>query len=93
MLPTLPDDFSISFELTPGKQTVKGGASIVHFTQGANKNVGGRVPAVFFYPGSRRLHVIDGHKQNANDECPIKQPLAPGVKTHIRIELSRVKVK
>ena len=94
VLPILSTDCSISFELTPGTQTVSDWSNIIHFSTGTNNdNHGSRVPGVWFYPDSWHLLVIDGHPQNYNDECPITQPLAAGVKTHIRIERSRVDVK
>ena len=37
------------------------------------------MPGVWFYPGTRRLHVIDGHGAvgSGNDECVIMDELLP----------------
>jgi hypothetical protein len=46
-----------------------------------NGTNGDRVPAVYFYPGKRQLHVIDGHGavDGGNDECVIEDELQPGI--------------
>ena len=95
LLPSLPVDYSVSLTIKPGKSKRKSWSSIVHFSA-TNQNyghLGDRVPGIWFYPNSRRLHIIDGHASDANDECPITTELKPGVETQVRVEFSRVSVK
>ena len=40
---------------------------------------------VWFYPNTHRLHIIDGHGANSNNECPIAEELPVGVATRVRI--------
>ena len=56
--------------------------NIVHFTATDHDmgNQGDRIPGVWFYPSTRRLHIIDGHGANANDECAILDELPAGVR-------------
>ena len=53
---------------------------------------GDRVPAVWFYPGSRQLHIIDGQPSNGNDECVIPEALTPGRTYHIDIHVGPTSV-
>ena len=84
----LPPDYKVQFEFTPEGEVVKSWSSIVHFSATGNNccNYGDRVPAVWFYPGSRRLHVIDGHGPIGNDECAITEELEVGTKYTVTIE-------
>jgi hypothetical protein len=63
-------DYTISFELTPDNTINEAWTSILHFTAtGSNCcEYGDRVPAVYFYPGLRRFHIIDGQPSVGNDE-------------------------
>ena len=80
--------FKVQFEFTPEGEVVKSWSSIVHFSATGNNccSYGDRVPAVWFYPGSRRLHVIDGHGPIGNDECAITEELEVGTKYTVTIE-------
>ncbi len=44
---------------------------------------------VWFYPGTRRLHIIDGHgaDDGGNDECAIEDELVPGTSYNIRVSM------
>jgi hypothetical protein len=88
---SLPLDYQVSFDITPGNTVVTDWSSIVHFsaTGGNCCDYGDRVPAVYFYPGKRQLHVIDGHGavDGGNDECVIEDELQPGISYTIRIDV------
>lgn len=88
---SLPLDYSVQFDITPGPTVVDQWSSIVHFsaTGGDCCNYGDRVPAVFFYPGKRQLHIIDGHGANGggNDECVIDEELLPAQKYTVQIDV------
>lgn len=86
----LPLAYTISFDLNPDGDIVEPWSSIVHFSAtGSNCcEYGDRVPAVWFYPGLRRLHIIDGQPSVGNDECVIEEELAQGVNVHIVIAVT-----
>ena len=86
----LPLDYTISFNLRPSGQTNEAWSNIIHFTAtGSNCcEYGDRVPAVWFYPGALRLHIIDGQPSNGNDECEIPEPLVPERNYHVEIKVS-----
>ena len=87
----LTKDYKVQFDITPGATKVKQWANIIHFTATGDNccKYGDRVPAVWFYPGTRKLHVIDGHgaDKGGNDECSPKKELEVGKKYTIRIEM------
>ena len=65
---TIPLDYEIGLDITPTYKIEKGWASILHFTA-TNTNCcayGSRIPGVWFWPGTRRLLVVDGHTSNGN---------------------------
>ena len=80
-------DYTVSFTLTPEYDTVESWSSIVHFTATGNDccSYGDRAPAVWFYPGQHRLHIIDGQPSVGNDECVIRDELQPNRPYAIRI--------
>merc|ERR1712127_876999 len=84
----LPTDFSVSFGLTPTKK-INGWANIIHFsaTGGNCCSYGDRIPAIWFYSGSTRFHMIDGHAKVGNDECPITDQLPLNKWTSVKIEM------
>lgn len=88
----LPLDYTVSFDLQPNSVNAinEVWSNIIHFTAtGSNCcEYGDRVPAVWFYPGSLRLHIIDGQPSNGNDECVIQDELQPGRTYHIEIKVS-----
>jgi hypothetical protein len=111
MIDVLPDYYTFQFDLTPGPNIRKGWGSIVHLTSTNHDccNYGDRIPGIWFYPGSRRLYVIDGHAgpsinsngQNrksgdhhgGDDECPIKTPLPVGRTVQVRIDMSKTFIR
>merc|ERR1712127_334927 len=84
----LPTDFTLSFGLTPAKK-INGWANILHVTgTGGNcSSYGDRIPAIWFYSGSTRFYMIDGHAKNGDDQCPITQQLPLNKWTSVKIEM------
>ena len=76
----LPTDYSVAFDFTPGFETVETWSNILHFTATGDNccEYGDRIPAVWFHPGTRKLHVRDGQPSNGNDGCDPIDPLLPG---------------
>merc|ERR1719174_3664993 len=67
----------------------KSWSNIIHFTA-TGKNccgVGDRVPGVWFWPGTFKLHVRDGDKSNGNDGCDPSEALKPLSLSRVRIQL------
>jgi hypothetical protein len=56
---------------------IGGWSNIVHFTDKHNRNYGhhgSRIPAIWMYSNSARMHVRNGRPQNVNDGCdPVEQ--------------------
>ena len=64
----LPLDYEIGLDITPGPNIIGDWSSIVHFTA-TNTNCcdyGSRIPGVWFWPGTRKILVVDGHGANGN---------------------------
>jgi hypothetical protein len=64
--------------------------NLIHFTADGTDygHPGSRVPSVFFYPGSTRIHTVDGGNTDNitfNDYCDNPNPLPIGVPTAVRI--------
>lgn len=87
---TLPLDYQVKFTITPGPTVVSDWSSIVHFSATGNNccDYGDRVPGVWFYPGKRQLHIIDGHGKvgSGNDECVIEDELVAGRPYNVQID-------
>eukprot|EP01045_Picozoa_sp_COSAG04_P009544 COSAG04_NODE_556_length_12658_cov_3.469862_5_plen_293_part_01 len=64
----LPLDYEIGLDITPGPNIVGPWSSIVHFTATNTDccDYGSRVPGVWFWPGTRKILVVDGHGANGN---------------------------
>ena len=64
----IPLDYEIGLDITPNNKIEKGWSNIVHFTATGTDccAYGSRIPGVWFWPGTRRLHVVDGHTANGN---------------------------
>ena len=100
----LPVFYTFSFDLTPGPRITKGWSNIVHLTSTNHDccNYGDRIPSIWFYPGSRRLHIIDGHggpkvggngpgaatTTGGNDECPVPTQLQSGRTVKLRVDMA-----
>ena len=61
-------------------------ASIFHFSATGNNccSYGDRIPGVWFYPGTRRLHIRDGSNSEGNAGCDQAEGELPaGVTTEV----------
>ena len=65
---TIPLDYTIGLYITPGPNIQSEWASIVHFTATDTNccDYGSRIPGVWFWPGTRKILVVDGHGANGN---------------------------
>ena len=61
----------------------------MHFTATGNDccDYGDRVPGVWFHPGTRNLHIRDGHGGDGNAGCDPQEELLVGVTTTVRVEM------
>ena len=50
-------------------------------------NYGDRIPGVWFYPGSHRLHIVHGHRDSGNDDCSPEEELPANRNTHVQIDI------
>ena len=64
----IPLDYEIGLDITPNSKLENGWGSIVHFTAtgGDCCGYGSRIPGVWFWPGTRKLMVVDGHTANGD---------------------------
>ena len=64
----IPLDYEIGLDITPNDKIGTRYGSIVHFTAtGTNCcEYGSRIPGLWFYPNTRKLHVVAGHSMNGN---------------------------
>merc|ERR1711957_1011138 len=70
-------NFSMTFKIKPSARSINNYSNIIHFTAN-NQNyssIGSRVPAVWFYSKSTRMHVRMGRPGKANDGCGPKEQL------------------
>lgn len=86
---SLPLDYTVSFTITPTFQTQPDWASIIHFTATGNNccSYGDRAPAVWFHPGTRQLHIVDGQPSEGNANCNPSDELPPNVPTTVTIDI------
>ena len=68
MLVNVPLEYEIGFAIAPGPATEDNWAAIVRFTATNTDccEYGSRIPGVWFWPGARKLLVVDGHPDNGN---------------------------
>jgi hypothetical protein len=88
-------NFEVSFVVTP-HGTVSGWSNIIHFTQ-TGKNCcdeGDRMPAVWFYSSTTKLHIRSGRQGGGNDGCdPTDQlPIGQATKVDIRVQGGKMQV-
>merc|ERR1712222_288854 len=64
----IPLDYEVGLDITPNNKIEKNWANIVHFTATGKDccGYGSRIPGVWFWPGTRKLLVVDGHTANGN---------------------------
>ena len=91
---SVPADYTIGFEIVPEVEAVASWGSILHLTATGNNccNYGDRIPAVWFHPGSHRLHVRDGHGSDGNAGCDPPDELPARQATVVRIEMRPLSV-
>ena len=74
---------------TPG--TVSGWANIIHVTKGGNHGtIGDRMPAIWFRPGTRRLHICTALGTNPNYCVDGTSDIPASVFTNINIQQNRL---
>ena len=81
----LPTDYTVAFDITPNGRA-GGWRNIIHVTAtGGNCcSYGDRIPGVWFYPGTRRLHIRDGSNSEGNAGCDQAEGELPaGVTTEV----------
>ena len=85
----IPLDYDLGFVLTPGETTNEGWANIIHVTATGNNccDYGDRIPGIWFYPNTRRLHIRDGSTDDGNNGCDPEVELAADVPSAVRIEI------
>lgn len=66
---TTHKNYKLQFIIMPLAK-ISGWSNVLHFTA-TNKNggVGGRIPAIFFFSGTTRMHVKQGRPGHPNDGC------------------------
>eukprot|EP01045_Picozoa_sp_COSAG04_P012722 COSAG04_NODE_868_length_9754_cov_10.610254_6_plen_1356_part_00 len=85
----LPMDFALEFTLTPSDPNVGEWANILHFTIGGNCcSYGQRIPGIWFYGNTRRLHIRDGHGANGNEGCDPAEELPADEATRVRVVMT-----
>lgn len=94
MCPRASPGISLALNYEVGFTVIPHGASpgwhnLIHFNADGTDygHPGSRVPGVWFYPNSTRMHTVDGGDTNANynDYCDRPQQLPIGVPTAVRI--------
>merc|ERR1719486_1358699 len=78
-------NFKLEFSIKPhGK--VHGWNNVLHFSAGTGSN-GSRIPAIWFYSGTTRMHVRMGRHHNGNDGCDPGRQLPLHTWTRVTVEL------
>lgn len=82
----VPQDFEIDFVVTP-RGIVADWSNIIHYTStGASCcNFGDRAPAVWFWPGSTRIHAVFGSKVDGNWNVNPEELLPINVSTRVTL--------
>lgn len=90
-------DARIQFDLTPDPGVSESWGSIFHFTATGNNccDYGDRVPAVWFYPASHRLHIVHGGGTDGdgNNDCSPEEELPARQVTTVRIDVRQTHVE
>lgn len=97
----LPAAYSIEIEVLPGPTTVAEWSNLIHFTMSTSdsENYGSRVPALWFWPGSTKLLVVNGRGANGNSNSAMwgcfdeMLTLQPGQLSKIRVTVTPANVQ
>jgi len=83
----VPQNFSLSFDLTP-TGIVSSSSSIIHYSgDGSNSGPSGRIPAIWFAPGTTKLLVRVATSNDANEGITSSVRSLPlKAKTSVRVE-------
>ena len=96
-------NYEIGFDINL-QGTLPGWGSIIHATAtgGNYGQYGDRIPGVWVYPNTTKLHIVAGHGgegdgtvgyQSFNDECPITEQLEMGGTTRVKIVMKSTQVR
>merc|ERR1719420_2678957 len=89
----LPLDYAVEFDIKP-TAAAGGWANIIHFTTDSNCCAyGQRIPGVWFYGGTTRLHIRDGRGSNGNDGCDPAEQLPLNEVTNVRMVMTADKLE
>ena len=89
MAPTsLPLDYTLGMTITP-RGMVGAWANIIHVSATGNNccNYGDRIPAIWFYANTYRLHIRDGSTSEGNAGCDPEEQLVVDQPTDLRVEI------
>ena len=83
----LPLDYTVGFTITP-KELVGEWANIIHVSATGNNccNYGDRIPGIWFYANTYRMHIRDGTTSSGNAGCDPTEQLTVDVATAVRVE-------
>ena len=85
------NEYEVSLDVMPTSGTVSGWASIFHITKGGNYgSFGDRMPAMWFRPGTRRLHICTALGTNPNYCVDGTSDIPAHVFTNINIQQKRL---
>ena len=81
------NEYEVSLDIMPTSGKVSDWASIFHVTKGGNHgNIGDRMPAMWFLPGTRRLHICTALGTNPNYCVDGTSDIPAHVYTNINIQ-------
>lgn len=82
LLVFVPQDFSLSFSITP-IDILPGFGNILHYTQDNTEE--SRVPAIWLIPGSLHLRISFSTSTDANEVLDITDPLPANISTEVMV--------
>jgi hypothetical protein len=82
---TTHKNYELSFNIRPTSK-VGGWNSVIHFTKGPSNN--SRIPAIWFFSGTTRMHVRQGRPGSGNDGCDTSAQLPLNRWSKVTVRLS-----
>jgi len=80
-------EYVMQFELKPTRKD-GGWRNVVHFTKGGNCcGATDRIPGIWFFSHTSRLHIRQARPGNGNDGCDPGEQLPLGVYTHVKVQV------